>query len=238
MHAQPIPIVAERRLDPLAHACGLPLHAYRPTHIARCLERALIRTGTGSPAELAERCRRDPSSRAAFRRSVLVPVTRMFRDREEFQRLETDVLPRIVSARDRIAVWSAGCANGDELHSVSALLDRAGAAERAELLGSDLHDAAVDKARSRVADLPAGLRLTYELRDLINEPAPAGPFDLVLCRNVLIYFSPVAQAELRRKLIAVLRPGGFLMLGRAEVLVRPQGLGLERVTRHIFRRSG
>jgi chemotaxis protein methyltransferase CheR len=236
MGAPSFATVAEQQLDSLARTCGLPLPSYRASHVSRCLERAMVRTGTRSLAELGELFRRDPRSRAGFRRSVLVPVTGMFRDSDEFQLLETEVLPRILAGRQRIAVWSAGCATGDELHTVSSLLERAEAAARAELLGSDIRPEAIEAAAQRASELPAGLQIRYEARDLIGAPPPNGPFDLVLCRNVLIYLAPAAQDELRRRLISVLRPGGFLMLGRSEVLVRPGALGVERVTRHIFRR--
>jgi chemotaxis protein methyltransferase CheR len=189
-------------------------------------------------AELTDRLGQDSRARAAFRRSVLVPVTRMFRDREEFELLEQTVIPRLLGERDRVDVWSAGCARGDELLSVAVILDRAGALGRASMLGSDSDTEALEDAAKIRGELPTDLRtiLRFEQRDLVLDPAPTQRFDLILCRNMIIYLERQAQDELRFKLTDTLRPGGYLMLGRSEVLVRPAAVGLERISRHIFRR--
>jgi chemotaxis protein methyltransferase CheR len=180
--------------------------------------------------------REDPLIRGAFRRSVLVSVTGMFRDREEFDLLERIVIPDLLAGPGRIRVWSAGCAHGDELHSVAALLDRARALDRADMLGTDVRQEALDDAAEQMGELSVDLRtaLRYEHHDLVLDPPPASRFHLILCRNVAIYLERQAQHELRRNLVSVLRPGGYLMLGGSETLVRPDHYGLKRVTRHTF----
>jgi chemotaxis protein methyltransferase CheR len=228
--------LAEPPLTELARECGIPLASYRDAHVRRCLERALIRTASSSVAELVDRMREDPVIRAAFRRSVLVSVTGMFRDREEFDLLERIVIPNLLAGPGQIRVWSAGCAHGDELHSVAALLDRARALDRAYMLGTDVRQEALDDAAQQVGELSLDLRtvLRYEHHDLVLDPPPAARFHLILCRNVAIYLEPHAQHELRRSLVSVLRPGGYLMLGGSETLVRPDQYGLERISRHTF----
>lgn len=61
----------------------------------------------------------------------------------------------------------------------------------------------------------------FEQRDILREPAPAGRFDLVICRNVIIYFGREAQEELFGKIRHALGPGGYLLLGRVETLLGP-----------------
>jgi chemotaxis protein methyltransferase CheR len=78
--------------------------------------------------------------------------------------------------------------------------------------------------------------LHWERRDLLREPPPPGAFDLVLCRNVAIYFEPPAQEALYAKLAAALRPGGVLMLGRCEQLLSPEPLGLAPAGPHLYRK--
>ncbi len=224
----------------LGRACGLSLDAYRAAHVERCVARALTREGVADADALAQRLQRDERARARFRRSVLVPVTSMFRDRDQFELLDRKLLPALLARRARLDVWSAGCSRGDELRSVAALLERHGALEASRLLGTDVLDEELAvAARSRPDDAPAiRSALRFERRDLLADPPPSGRFDLVLCRNVGIYLERDAQRELHLRLAAVLRPGGLLMLGRAETILRPQELGLEAVTRHVFRGSG
>lgn len=79
----------------------------------------------------------------------------------------------------------------------------------------------------------------FERRDLLSDPAPPGKFDLVVCRNVLIYFDRDTQERLFDKFHGALAPGGFLVLGKVETL-----LGAARTTfqpvdarERIFRRA-
>ncbi|HXT18286.1 MAG TPA: protein-glutamate O-methyltransferase CheR [Gemmatimonadaceae bacterium] len=59
----------------------------------------------------------------------------------------------------------------------------------------------------------------FERRDLLSDPAPSGQFDMVVCRNVLIYFDRDTQERLFDKFHAALRPDGFLVLGKVETLL-------------------
>ena len=83
----------------------------------------------------------------------------------------------------------------------------------------------------------AGPVLRWERRDLLREPPPPGAFDLVLCRNVTIYFEPPAQRAVYVKLAAALRPGGVLMLGTCERLLAPGQFGLTAAGPHLYRKD-
>jgi chemotaxis protein methyltransferase CheR len=79
-------------------------------------------------------------------------------------------------------------------------------------------------------------RARWERHDLVNDPPPAGRWDLILCRNVAIYLAPRAKARVHRRLASALAPGGVLMLGRSERLGDPAALGLRRIERHVYER--
>jgi chemotaxis methyl-accepting protein methylase len=148
-------------------------------------------------------------------------------------------------------VWSAGCSDGAELYTVAILLVELGALSPfgVELVGTDCRSEALDRAAAGVFEaaavkaVPPGLlrryfsfdgeryRIQRALRaavrwrcaDLTSTPEP-GPWDLVLCRNVAIYLQPEATASLWASLATVLRPGGALVLGKAERPLGVQGL--------------
>ena len=68
--------------------------------------------------------------------------------------------------------------------------------------------------------LPAIRKLVrFERRDLLSDPAPQGKFDLIVCRNVLIYFDRDTQERLFEKYYDALAPDGFLVLGKVETLL-------------------
>jgi chemotaxis methyl-accepting protein methylase len=99
----------------------------------------------------------------------------------------------------------------------------------------------VDRARrggpqTRAARRVPAAVLRWQRRDLVTEPPPPGRFDLVLCRNVLIYLDPGARSGVYRKLAGALRRGGVLLLGRSEWLADPWSLGLVPAGPHAYRK--
>jgi chemotaxis protein methyltransferase CheR len=222
-------------LAALAAAVGLPLVSYRPGHVGRQLQRAKAREEVASWSELLLRIKRDDEARARIRRAVAVSVTGPFRDPEQFDLLEGNVLPELARRFDRIRVWSAGCADGSEVLSLATVLRRLGCWERAFILGSDLLPENIEIARRKVADeLGPQTRVRLETRDLLASDVPPGRFALILCRNVAIYLRPDAKRKLHTMLAAALMTNGVLVLGRAERLSEPLELGLTRAGPHHY----
>jgi chemotaxis protein methyltransferase CheR len=228
-------------LAPLTSASGLRLETFRDEHVSDRVDRALAAEGLDTADELAALMRRDARARDRFRRSVAVSHSGFFRDPEQFEALEQRILPRLLEHTSRLRVWSAGCANGLELWSLAVVLNRLGVLDDAALLGSDLLEENLAVARGGTYDVveiapPLRRRVRWERRDLATDEAPSGRFELVLCRNVAIYFEAAAKARLHRMLAGTLTPGGVLMLGRSERLSDPAALGLRRIEPHIYER--
>lgn len=165
----------------------------------------------------------------------------------------------------RVEIWSAGCSTGEEAYSIAMLLASRDPLGRASILATDIDRRAMAIARAaeypqvesayvpgRLAarfllDLPrhrvrvapeATRRVTLRRGDLFNAPRrPA--FDLIICRNVLIYFEPEHQRELLRRFVSALRPGGFLALGRAERVTGParESLATVSASERFYRRN-
>jgi len=228
------------QLDALSRACGIPLRAYRPDHVAERIERALEREGLRSVADLPALLRRDTAARTRFRRTVAISVTGRFRDPHQYDFLRRTALPELTAAGTAPRVWSAGCSNGLELFGVAALLEEIGALDRAHLLGSDLLSENIDAARgsgleavsSRVAS-----RTRWEVRDLTSDGAPDARFGLVLCRNVSIYLAPDARHRLVDMLASTLTRDGILLLGRSERIADPARHGLAHYGPNAYRRQ-
>jgi two-component system CheB/CheR fusion protein len=145
----------------------------------------------------------------------------------------------------QLRLWSAGCATGEEAYSLAILVAEALGPELSQftvrLFATDLDERAVAFARQAVypaaalAGVPEELRSryftqldgTYEVKKPIRalvtcgehdlgQRAPFPRIDLVLCRNVLIYFTPEMQQHALSLFAYALRPGGYLVLGKAE----------------------
>jgi two-component system, chemotaxis family, CheB/CheR fusion protein len=147
-----------------------------------------------------------------------------------------------------VRIWSAGCASGEECYSVAILFAEAMGSdafrERVKIYATDVDEDALVSARQatytdhQMEDVPEDLRAKYfdrqngrfvfkkDLRrsvifgrhDLLDD-APISRVDLLLCRNTLMYFNHEAQAKIVQRFHFALREGGFLVLGKAEMLL-------------------
>lgn len=177
--------------------------------------------------------------------------TSFFRDAHPFAALRSDILPRLLATQSRpLRVWSAAASTGQEAYSLAMLLyAQFPAAPPASILATDLADDAVSRGRAgRYTQLevnrglPARLLVTHFHRDglhwrvndtirrlvqfrqlnLVQSWPPIPPMDIVLMRNVLIYFDTAARKSVLARVARILRPGGYLMLGASETT---HGLG-------------
>lgn len=225
----------------LSRLLDLDLAAYRERHVSERIARAVDREGMEDVDGLVRLLRSDAAARERFRRSVAVSVSRLFRDPEQFELLERDLLPPLVAERRRLRVWSAGCADGAELYSVAIVLERLGALERSLLVGSDLLAENLAAARRAVygdVEIPEEIRsrVRWERRDLVHEGAPPGRWDVVLCRNVAIYLTRDARDALHATLARALAPRGVLLVGRSEWVPRAASLALEPLAPRAYRK--
>jgi chemotaxis protein methyltransferase CheR len=172
--------------------------------------------------------------------AATIPHTRFFRHSDQFERLRNE-LPRIGARAKPVKIWSAGCATGEEVWSLALLAQNLKV--DVDILGTDVSPAVLAVAREgRYARIsvddalvpmpttwaaPDDLRASVRFRRAsIAEPRPSGGdelFDLVLCRNVLIYFPASRLSEIASALARSVRPRGALILAPVEALIaRPE----------------
>ncbi|NVJ97624.1 MAG: protein-glutamate O-methyltransferase [Alphaproteobacteria bacterium] len=167
----------------------------------------------------------------------------------------------------KLRIWSAGCSSGMEPYSIAmtvadSLPDLS--AWDALILATDIDTGMLDRAKAGVyaksdlADAPPSVRKKYtrrapdnqlvidqKLKDLIrfkklnllHQWPFKGSFDVIFCRNVLIYFDKDTRDKLVARFVEKLKPGGYLFLGHSEALAGEKA-GLENVGRSSFRKGG
>ncbi len=223
------------------------------------LRPVLARFGLRSFGELPQALAHDRDGlRVAVIQALVTHETSFFRDRRVFDHLERQLLPELAEQRGgRLRIWSAATSTGQEAWTLAIVADRLRSARpglRCEIVGSDLSEAAIARAREgrySTFEVQRGLtarelveyferdgehwRVRARLRalvrfhrhNLLDPPRPLGPpFDLVLLRNVLIYMDVPTRTRILRHVVAALVPGGGLLLGTSELL--PPGIALER----------
>lgn len=183
--------------------------------------------------------------------SLVVQETYFFRELDQLE-VAADLLAERARAQGRARVWSAACASGEEPLSLAMLLAERGALDRVELVASDISARSLERARqgrfgARALRAPPprrvldpwvtregeGLvvrrdlvdRIDWRIVNLLDPPPPStlGGFDVIMCRNVLIYFTDDTVRRVVDELSARLVPGGALFAGVSESLLRLGG---------------
>ncbi|ALV38894.1 chemotaxis protein CheR [Streptomyces sp. CdTB01] len=169
-------------------------------------------------------------------------------------------------ADDEIRVWSAGCSSGEEAYSLAIMFAEAigldETLERVKIYGTDVDDEALRDARSGLYPAKVLAPLAPELRDKYFEPngvrfgfrpdlrrrvifgrhdvtrdAPISRLDLLVCRNTMMYFNVEAQTQIVDRFHFALREGGFLFLGKAEMLLNDADrFDVMSMRQRVFRR--
>jgi chemotaxis protein methyltransferase CheR len=171
--------------------------------------------------------------------------TLFFRDMAPFDALKNSILPELLARKpNKLAIWSAAASSGQEAFSIAMLLKEMKTVPcPVDILGTDLSEQILDRARAAKyvqfevnRGLPASYLVKYfqrqgldwqlkdEIRnmvrfrrfDLRQAMAGLGKFDIIFCRNVLIYFDVETKVKILNQLLTVLNPGGYLFLGGAE----------------------
>ena len=182
--------------------------------------------------------------------ALLNNETSFFRDAAVFDLVAQAVAAAEARGR-RARLWCAGCATGQEPLSLAMLFAERGGA-MPEIVATDVSDGALVRARAgRYTQFEAqrGLpirrlmqwfdggpggdwiarpelvrHIHYRRASLVTDPAPAGRFDVVLCRNVLLYLSPRVKPAVFARLAGALRPDGLFAMGAGETVIGQTGL--------------
>ena len=181
--------------------------------------------------------------------------TLWFRDSYPFQFIANKLIPALKN-QATFRIWCAACSSGQEPYSLAMMLDEASKLAQSELVATDLSSRMLEKATSGIyqpIELQRGMpneklkrhfskingdgwRVNQRLRDkisfktlnLLSVPYSNGKFDLIFCRNVLIYFSRENKTRVLNGLVESLKPGGYLFLGASESLT-PEVASLEMI---------
>jgi chemotaxis protein methyltransferase CheR len=202
---------------------------------------------------------REPGLAGRVVEALLNNETYFFRDRAPFDLLAKSALPALAIRRARerrLRIWSAGCSTGQEAYSLAMLFAEEPArwaGWQIDIVGTDVSDSAVDRARLgnyTQFEVQRGLAITQMIRwfaevpvgsapggggwqahetlrrmvrfsnhNLLEAPPRPGQFDLILCRNVLLYLAPDTKTRAFDRLAEAMAPDGWLMLGAGETVI-------------------
>lgn len=230
---------------------GLDLHQYKAAQLQRRIQGMMESRGARTLEQFWTMLTSEPDGLIWFMDKLAINVSELFRNPEKWQDLEERVLPDLFQRTRDLKAWSAGCSIGAEAHTLAIILAEKFPGNH-KIIGTDIDQAALAQAsagRYSDADMrstPEKYRdkyflksegywhansqlkkyLTFRTHNLLQGKFDSG-FDLIVCRNVVIYFTDEAKNELYRRFYEALKPGGVLFVGSTERIFHSKELGFE-----------
>ena len=230
---------------------GIDLQLYKEPQMKRRISNLVTRAEMNSFVEYFDKVSKNKNDFAEFIEYLTINVSEFFRTPDKFSKLETDVIPYLLKSSARLQIWSAGCSIGAEPYSLSIIMKELTPNSRHRILATDLDIDILAKARKGVyvdnelksmrpdrktkyftktpdgkfavkPEIKAGIE--FKRHNLLKDPFEKG-FDLILCRNVVIYFTEEAKDQLYAHFFESLKPGGILFVGATEAILNFRKLG-------------
>ncbi|GFR36126.1 hypothetical protein TCEA9_19380 [Thermobrachium celere] len=165
--------------------------------------------------------------------------------------------------KNTLKIWSAACSIGAEPYTLAIILDKITPNKKHNILATDIDQTVLEQAKqgiynkNEVKNVDDDLlkkyfiqvqdkyqiideikkRVIFKKHDLIMDSYETG-FDLIVCRNVVIYFTQETKNEIYRKFYTSLKPGGLLFVGATESIYNYRELGFEKASTFIYRKPG
>jgi two-component system, chemotaxis family, CheB/CheR fusion protein len=238
----------ELLLDYLKQNCCYDLTLYKRNSLMRRFQRRMQQLNIESYTDYLQYLIANPSELTSLLHIIFINFSSFFRDVNAWNYIAYKILPQIIASKkpqEKIRVWSAGCAGGQEVYTLAMLLiETLGVnqyLQRVQIFATDVDEDALSQTRqasysqTEIAGIPSELLAKYfqqvdesyifcnELRSPIISghhnlafDAPMSKIDLLVCRNVLIYFNPKIQASVFVRFHFALNDRGFLFIGGAE----------------------
>jgi chemotaxis protein methyltransferase CheR len=194
---------------------------------------------------------------------LTINVSEFFRDKAPYEQLQKEILPKLLWEKPSLNIWSAGCSHGQECYSIAMILNNISFSHNHRILATDIDEGSLKIARSGGPYTAGDLKNVpetyikryfthsgeaYFLQDAIRKKVEVRPqnllidtfevgFDLIVCRNVTIYFTEDAKRALNKKFYQSLRAGGILFIGGTEVMLDASSIGFKPVGVSFYRKE-
>ncbi|WP_420872055.1 CheR family methyltransferase [Cohnella rhizosphaerae] len=242
-------------------ATSIDLSQYKETQMRRRLTTLRVKNGFADFHSYFKAIMDEPRLRNEFLDRMTINVSEFWRNPNRWTMLMDRFLPDMIKRSPKLKVWSAACSTGEEPYTIAMILDRLGALGQATLLATDIDDGVLAKAKTGVypersiREVPKDMAEIYlkgggdvfqiderlkravrfQKQNLLFDTFQDG-FDLIVCRNVMIYFTEEAKQQLYEKFAKALKPGGILFVGSTEQIFSPGQYGLETADTFFYRR--
>lgn len=241
---------------------GIDLSSYKEKQMKRRIESLLNRNKYKDFDDYYEGLNKDSRLLDEFINYLTINVSEFFRNPVQWEVLEKEILPELIKNNKKLNIWSSACSTGEEPYTLVMLLSRLFSLKDISILATDIDLGAIEKAKAGIynekslQNVPNDLRNKYFERiggnykinqsikdcvqfkriDLLKDKYP-NSCDLILCRNVLIYFTEDAKINIYKKFHDSLNSDGILFVGSTEQIIMPERYKLKSARTFFYKRS-
>ena len=240
---------------------GINLSAYKPEQLNRRINSLMTRVGIKTLDEYSKVIKNNSEQKQKFLDFITINVTEFFRNPELFVDLEKQILKELLPNTPNLKIWSAACSIGCEPYTVGIILNKLAPNGGHNIIATDIDDTILARAKAgeytknemkgiNSSDLTKYFKIkddiyyieskiknmvTLKKHDLILDTYETG-FDLIICRNVVIYFNNDIKQEIYKKFSNSLKKGGLLFVGATESIYNYRDYGFEKASTFIYKK--
>ena len=241
----------------------IDLNSYKEKQMKRRIDTLISKNGIKSYKDYVALIKKDEEKFEQFVNFLTINVSEFYRNPEQWEILDKSVFPALIKKFGKnLKVWSAACSTGDEPYSLVMALSRHIPLNQIHITATDIDKQVLDKARlglyneKSIAAVPADFKKKYftkvgssyqisnEIKrqvefkehNFLRDTYPTG-CHLIVCRNVLIYFTEEAKEEIYKKFNAALASQGVLFIGSTEQIMNYKEIGYERKNSFFYVKS-
>lgn len=238
----------------------IDLNAYKERQMKRRIDALISKHKIALYSDYVKLLRGSKEAFDEFANYLTINVSEFYRNPELWEILKKDVVPTLLAQSKNLKIWSAACSTGDEPYSLVMLLNQFLPFSQIHIIATDIDKQVLDKAKlgiysdKSLKGIPAGFLQKYftkigdqsyqinadvkrcvEFREhnLLKDAYPTA-CDLIVCRNVMIYFTEEAKDEIYKKFHQAIRPEGFLFVGSTEQIIQPASIGFKLYKSFIY----
>lgn len=242
---------------------GINLSCYKEAQMKRRIDNLISKHSVEGYDKYVFCLKTDRKMFEEFVSHITINVSEFYRDQDQWKVLEEKAVPELIQRFGRnLKVWSAACSTGDEPYSLVMAMSRHLPLSNIRVYATDVDKQIIGEARKgiygekSIAAVPADLRRRYfrqvgseyaisdeiksrvEFREhnLLRDAYPAG-CHLIVCRNVMIYFTEEVKDQIYRKFYNSLVLGGLLFIGASEQIMNNKDIGYFRKSAFYYQRA-
>lgn len=231
---------------------NIDLSLYKEAQMKRRLVSLYKKRGFQSFRQFYTAICQDEKLMSEFLDRITINVTEFFRNKNRWDVLEKEILPRLLLNKRELKIWSSASSTGEEPYTLAMILSRYLPLDQISILATDIDEEALKVAQrgiyteKSITQIPIDLKKKYMIKEgslykvaeslkktvhfkkmnLLADEFDTD-FDLIVCRNVLIYFTEEAKDLLYRKFSTSLIDGGVLFVGSTEQIFNYSNYGFE-----------